>query len=314
MIGSGLRKFAEAEGLKVAQGVVYGFYRGFCVTMTDGAGIKTVVFSTRFPESNARYAFQEKMAQLSKEMQKEYRVASVNVYEDAIHVVFQDTVGTMKRIEAFMPWFAPMLEEAGATKGDVCTECGMQLVDGKWKLVNGIAIYVHEACGQKLSEDLRQGAEEVRKEGSYLSGAVGALVGATIGAVAWALLMIAGYVSSLIGLLIGILAEKGYNLARGKKGPGKIFILILAVIFGVLLGNFGSELIGLFQELAEYGYSLTFREGLDFLIQIIMEEPEVRAVIIKNVAMGLVFAALGVIGLIAKTKKEVSVPKCIDLP
>ena len=314
MIGSALRKFAQAEGLKVAHGVVYGAYQGYCVTMWDGSGTKTAVFSTRFPEENDRHAFQEKMAQLTNELNKDYRVAGLNIYEDAIHVIFVDTIGTMKRIEAFMPWFASQLAQTTASKVDVCTRCGMQLMDGKWKLVNGIAMYVHEACGQKLDEELQQDAAEVRKEGSYLSGTVGAFVGATIGAVVWALVMLAGYVSALIGLLIGFLAEKGYSLARGKKGPAKIVILILAVIFGVVLGNLGSELIALFQELADYGYSLTFREGVEFMFQLIAEEPEVRAQVIKNVALGLFFAALGVIGLIARTKKEVSLPKIIDLP
>ena len=297
MIGSALRKFAQAEGLKVAHGVVYGAYQGYCVTMWDGSGTKTAVFSTRFPEENDRHAFQEKMAQFTNELNKDYRVAGLNIYEDAIHVIFVDTIGTMKRI-----------------KVDVCTRCGMQLMDGKWKLVNGIAMYVHEACGQKLSDELQQDAAEVRKEGSYLSGTVGAFVGATIGAVVWALVALAGYMSALVGLLIGILAEKGYGLARGKKGPGKIFILILAVIFGVILGNLGFELIALFREFAEYGYSVTFREGVEFMIMILAEDAEIRVTVIKDMSLGILFAALGVIGLISRTKKEVSLPKIIDLP
>lgn len=313
MIGSGLRKLATENGMQVAHGVAYGMLHGYCATLSEGFGYKLMVLSTRFADATARYSFQESMGQAQKELQKEYGVQAMTVEEKSISVVFTDTIGTMKRIEAFLQWFFPRLEQSGASKGNICSECGMQLTDGKWKLVDGVAIYVHEACGQKLRDELQLATEEVRKDGSYLSGAVGAFLGATLGAAAWAGVMLLGYISSLLGLLIGFLAERGYSLLRGKRGPVKIVILLISVVFGVLLGNFVSEMIPLIREMKAYGLSATFGEAVDLMVLILKEDAEARGGVIKNVLLGLFFAALGVFGLIAKTKQEVSTPKYIEL-
>ena len=313
MIGSGLRKYAQSQGLTVSNGVAYGLLRGYCTTLSDGANIKSMVIVTRFPDGNVRSNFQAKMDMMRKELGKDYRVQNLIVSEDRITVIFGDTIGTMKRIEAFIPWFLLQLEEAGASKADICSECGMQLVDGRWKLVAGTAIYVHESCGQKLREELQVEVEEQRKEGSYLTGAVGALLGAAVGSVAWALVMLLGYISSLLGLLIGFFAEGGYRILRGKKGPLKIVILLLAVVIGVALGHIACLVVSVFREFKEYGYILSAKEVCEVIVEAMQYDPEVRASVIKDMAMGLFFAALGVIGLISRTKEEVSVPKFIDL-
>jgi len=57
----------------------------------------------------------------------------------------------------------------------------------------------------------------------------------------WAVVLNLGYVASLVGLLIGFLALKGYDLLKGKQGKGKVAILIVAIVFGVLLGTFAEE-------------------------------------------------------------------------
>ena len=51
---------------------------------------------------------------------------------------------------------------------------------------------------------------EIQKEGSYITGLIGAMIGALIGAAAWCLVMQLGIITALIGLLIGWLAEKGH--------------------------------------------------------------------------------------------------------
>lgn len=236
------------------------------------------------------------------------------VSENRVQVIFHDTIGTMKKIEAFVEWFFPLLEQSGASKVNICSECGMELMAGKWKLVDGVARYVHEGCGQKLRASIQTHAEEKVREGNYLSGAIGALLGAAVGAVAWAALMLFGYISSLIGLLTGFLAERGYTLFRGKNGKGKIAILILAVIIGVLLGYFAATVIEFINVVKdEMGIELSVNESIGMVLFSLQEDSEFRGAVIKDLLMGLLFAGLGIFGLIAKTKKEVSAPKYIEL-
>ena len=307
MIGSGLRKFANENGLKVDHGVAYGFLRGYATTFSDGSGIKTMYIATRFADAPTRYAFMEKIQSMG--MEKSYMLQALDVQDKLITVVFADTIGTMKRIAAFVEAFYPILEEHGASRSDICPECGMMLTDGRWKLVNGIAIYIHEGCGERIRETIDAGNQERLSKGNYFTGAVGALLGSVLGSALWAVLAVVGYIFSIVGFVIGFLAEKGYSLLGGKKGWGKVVILILAVLLGVVLGNFISVVYVLFT-----GYEFaSLGECISATFELCVYEPEVRSAMISDCIMGFLFAVLGVIVLLKKTGKEVSGAKYVDL-
>ena len=105
------------------------------------------------------------------------------------------------------------------------------------------------------------------------------------------------------------LAEKGYSLLGGKKGWGKVVILLIAVLLGVVLGNFISVVYVLFT-----GYDFaSLGECISATFELCVYEPEVRTAMISDCLMGFVFAVLGVIVLLRKTGKEVAGAKYIDL-
>ena len=105
MIGSGLKKFATENGLKVAKGVAYGSLRGFAATLSEGSGYKSIVLTTKFTDTQKR---DELQAQLnSRNITRDFRVRSLNFAPDGISIVFNDTVGTMGKIKEFTDWFFP---------------------------------------------------------------------------------------------------------------------------------------------------------------------------------------------------------------
>ena len=245
MIGSGLKKLAAEYGMKVSGGVAYGSLRGYAATMSEGAGYKLIAFSVTFPQAEYRVTFTDTVN--ATDTQKLYRVQRLGISTRSIQVVFVDNPGTMKKIREFLDWFVPLLDQHMVTKAELCADCGMQITDGTWKLIDGVAHHLHKSCAKKVQDQIVEGNENRKQEtgGSYVSGLIGALLGAVIGAVLWAIVLNMGYVASIIGLVIGFLAEKGYNLLRGKQGKGKIGILILAIVLGVLIGTFGSDVITL---------------------------------------------------------------------
>lgn len=248
-------------------------------------------------------------------VEKAYRVRQLGVAPRIIQVVFNDTVGTMKKISAFLDWFIPLLEQHGATKASICPECGSQITTGCWKLVDGIAHHFHETCAENVRSQV-EASNENRKaeaEGSYALGAVGALLGAVIGAAAWAVVLCMGYVASLVGLLIGWLSEKGYNLLRGKQGKAKIAILIVAIIVGVLVGTLGGYALTYVQIIAEDEAGILTYDDIPLLMEFTLTDPETQGLVLKDVGMGLLFAALGVFALLRKTGKEVADTKFVDL-
>lgn len=315
MVGSALKKMAKENGMQVAHGVAYGAYCGFALTMNEGNGWKALEFATRFADPAGQDALERKLNEV--DLKRTYRVQSLVIGQRSVAIVFFDNPGTMKKINAFLGWFMPLLEESGATKADVCNECGCRTQgDAGWLLIDGVAHHMHNACKERVKRELEADAQERREEaaGSYLTGAAGALVGALIGAIVWALVLLVGYVASVVGLLIGFLAEKGYNLAKGKQGRGKIAILIVSIILGVLVGTLAADAISLVQMIASGDlYEFTYGEIPSLILFLLLEDAEYMRATLANSGMGLLFAGLGAFGLLRKTKKEVAGIRVIDL-
>ena len=314
MIGSGLKKFAVENGLRVAKGVAYGNLRGFAATLSEGSGYKQIVITTKFADPNKLQELQAAVNQ--KNIAREYRVQRLDFGVDGIRIVFGDTGGTMKKIAAFVDWFFPMLHVYGVQGAELCGECGGQLTGGCWKLINGVAYHMHESCAEHVRGQIASDNEsrKLESEGSYVTGLFGALLGAAIGAVVWALVLNAGYVASLVGLLIGWLAEKGYNLLKGKQSKGKVVILAVAVVLGVVMGTFAADVMTLVQLINETeGMMMTYGDIPQFLLMLLQEDAEYAAAVATNIGTGLLFAGLGVFALLRKTGAEVADQKFVDL-
>ena len=314
MIGSALKKLAKENGMKIDQGVAYGSLRGFAATLSEGSGYKQIVFATSF----ADLANRSKLMDLvnSMDLKKQYRVQNLGIDAKRIQVVFHDTVGTMKKIQAFLDWFIPVLQEYGASGVRTCTDCGMEITAGKWILIDGIAYYLHDACAERVKNSIEADNTRKREEdtGNYLLGALGAFLGAAVGAVIWALVLLMGYVASVVGLLIGWLAEKGYNLLRGKQGKAKVLILILAIVFGVLLGTMAADAITLAGMISDGELPGFVMSDIPAIIAVLFaEDDSYRSATIGNILMGLLFAALGVFALLRKAGKEVAGTKYAEL-
>lgn len=314
MIGSGLKKLAKENEMKVSHGVGYGSLRGFAATLSEGSNYKQIIFSTNFPDQEKKDAFMQLMNQTN--IQREYRVQQMTMSPRTLSVVFLDTIGTMKKITAFLDWFLPLLEQGGATKYNVCVECGTEITAGKWVLVDGIAYYLHDSCAQRvLSEvDAENTQRKEEASGSYLTGTVGAILGALVGSVLWAVILYVGYVASIVGFVIGWLANKGYDLLKGKKGKGKVAILIVAVILGVIVGNFLPDLVEIASLINEGELpGVRLIDAPMLILAVMIDNPEYAAGVGGNILMGLLFAALGVYTVIRKAGQEVADLKAVVL-
>lgn len=314
MIGSGLKKLAKENGMTVAHGVAYGSLQGFAATLSEGSGYKRIDFATTFTDPVKKAELMDLVSKT--DVKKLYRVQNLGIGGRCVQVIFLDNPGTMKKIQSFLGWFIPLLQEYSATGAGICTECGCEVTNGRWLLVDGTAYYMHDSCAQKTLGDIdaekTQRAEE--DKGSYITGFVGALLGSALGAVLWAIVLNMGYVASLVGLVIGWLAQKGYDLFKGKQGKAKVWILILVIILGVLLGTIGAEAYSVAEMIGngEAGY-LTYGDIPAFLLAIFLEYADYRSAVMSNVFMGLLFAGLGVFGLLRKAGKEVAGTKVIEL-
>lgn len=314
MIGSALKKFAQQNGLTMDKGVAYGSLSGIAVTLSEGSGWKQIVFSTRFADPARRTAVSDALA--ARDLKKEFRVIKYDVNSKRIQVMFQDKRDIMDRMQVFLNWFLPLLRANGASGAEYCAQCGQLITGGKWVLLNGNAYHFHPQCAERVRQDMETKKQRRREEdtGNYFTGLLGALVGAILGAVVWAIVLQMGHVAALVGLLIGILAEKGYNLCKGKQGRGKIVILIVAVIVGVVLGTFFSEWYGgakLISSGELPGLEISDIPGLILLV--LERNADARRAFIGSIGIGLLFAALGVFALLRQTGKDLAGDSYVEL-
>ncbi len=305
MIGNGLKKYAAENGMKVSSGVAYGKLRDYAATMFEGSGFKAIVITTRFADAMQK---QELMNVLNgHNLMKEFRVQNLNFAFDAIEIVFHDNPGTMKKLSAFVDFFMPLLHEYGASPANYCPHCGMELTEDNWKLINGIAYNLHPGCAEKIIAEAENEAvaEKEEKKGSYFSGLIGALLGGLVGAIPWAIVLWFGYMASIIGIVIGWLAERGYKLLKGKDGKGKVVILAVAAIVGVVVGTFAVDYVTLAQMISA-GELPGFEMGdIFYMIGVLLaEDPEYLRVTLSNIGMGLLFAFLGEWFFLKRAYKE----------
>lgn len=306
MVGHGLKKLAQENNLNISQGIAYGNFRGYAVTFNEGAGFKLMRVATMFLNPQKKDQLNEVLN--SRNLYKEFRVQEIGYTQNCINIVFFDNPGTMKMMYAFMDWFFPLLDMYEATRFNICTECGCEVTSGQWLIIDETAYYMHNGCAQNLQSSYVQEVEERKRQdrGSYVRGLIGALAGAALGAVVWAIVFNLGYIAGIVGFLIGWLAEKGYDLLRGKKGKGKIVILLLSVVlgvlFGTLLGEVSSIVIMILNgELA--GWSMT---DVPFLLSLLMDDASYVSTLRVNIITGMAFAILGVVSLLIRAGKDVS--------
>ena len=311
MIGSALKKFAAENGLNVSGGIAYGSYQGYAITLSEGAGNKQLTVSTHLTDTAVAWL----NSQLSShDLMKEFRIEDTKLTGIGVRVVFNDNPGTMKRFHAFLQWFFPLLIQSGATGYDHCCCCGQPFNgDETWKIAGALPIHIHSGCAQSLLRGVQQEEEAEAHTGSYIKGLLGALLGGVLGAILWALVLYLGYIAAAAGLAIGLLAELLYGAFGGKNGKGKIPILILGVVVGVVLGTFASDAITLGVMISNNEISLSFSEIVPYIIYLLGESAEYYDATMSNLMEGMLFALIGMAGMLYRTYKETKKFKMKDM-
>lgn len=315
MVGSKLKKFAAENSFVVRSDLAYGNLRGYAACVYEGMGFKALTITTSFTDVQGMAALKQFISQ--RNLQKDFRIRSMEINAHNISVVFVDNPGTMKKIYSFIEWFMPLLGQYSATGCDICPACGGQISAGQWVMAGGRVYYVHDTCAARMGEDFKQ-EHEIKKAndtGSYPAGFFGAFLGSLLGSVVWAVVLTGGYIASVVGLLIAWLADKGYKMLHGKNGKGKIAALVISVIFGVAFGTFLSQYFEVWK-LISNGELIGFTTAdIPRIISATFANSEkYRNALLFDSILGLGFAALGSYGILKKTGEEVSPTRFALLP
>lgn len=312
MIGSAYKKFAVGRGLKCSNGIGYGELNGFMVTLSEGGGYKEIYISAKCDQDTCGRLMAESDA-----LKKKYKLNAFEVKPQFVYICFFDGVGTLKRIAAFVDEFMPRLREFGVGGADVCPECGGSLDSGSvTKLIYGHAVRLHSGCAEEIVNQMREGEEQAAEVKSNAGkGIIGSVLFGIVGAIPWAIVYAFGWFVGWLGALIGFMVVKGYEKFGGKIKksviPAFAVVIILCVIFAQFLGD--AFQIGYYIQKGDV-YA-DFADIPSLIKTLLEEEPEYRAAVVRNIIIGIIFAALGVYGLFRSLISSVSShsKKIVDL-
>lgn len=146
---------------------------------------------------------------------------------------------------------------------------------------------------------------------NILAGAVGAFLFSLAGGILWFLLYQLGYLAAISGIIGVICAVKGYTFfTKTKKESKACLIISIAIAVLVLAASWylcvGYDIFLAYQDwfaTGEIDFTLTFFESVR-AIPIFFEDSEIRNAYVTDLAIGLVFAAVGAISYLASREKK----------
>ncbi len=169
--------------------------------------------------------------------------------------------------EAPMDQFAPaadgiaaVLREKGLVPAQTCACCGR----GGAESLCMVSTFqpVHASCMEQKIQSVKADVENNQQNGSYLTGALGALLGALAGSIPTILVLLASdRIYALLFALVPLAAMYGYRLLKGKKDKVSTIIVVLISILSVVFMVFVLSVILLMRE-----YSASLGEALDYMI------------------------------------------------
>lgn len=286
MIGMLFQQVANQYGLKTSQGVAFGTIHGYPVTFLDGIGCHRIMVTTRFATPSQKDALMDIVN--AQELKSLYNLKALQIAKKVIHIKFRQGSDIMERVNAFVEWFFPLLEQNGASKATICPQCQEAMTDeeAQWILRDGaVAFRVHKHCAEELKESLAQ-SNSNGPSGSIVKAIGGALLGALAGSLLWVILQYFNFYAPAAGLICGWLSVFLYRKWGGRTGFVQYPIVIVCSVLGIGLGVVLAEVPALLQLGAGWNVFGVFFENM-------RTNYGYMSGIWRNLSMGLILGALG---------------------
>ena len=127
----------------------------------------------------------------------------------------------------------------------------------------------------------------------YLRGFLGALLGALIGSIAWVAIGMLGYIAAIGGLAISFCAVKGYQILKGKTTGVSLVLILAASLAALALAEFATIDIAVYRDVVAQGYEVDTAKLIGETFQIPFYDSESTMQFLKDMAMGIIFMAIG---------------------
>ena len=314
MANLNLKYLAQELGLSSSDGIFYGEYRGYMISLKKINGLRALTIAAYFPDEESKQPVLSTLNNVND--QSTYRVHGFYVTSSMVRVNFPDAFDSNTYIKEYLDFLISILTQSGIGGINVCSCCGRPFENEPQvkTLINDGVFCMHEGCEGEMARQSSQMAQAVKDAGNMGTGVLGAAVGGVIGAIPWAIVGYFGWFVGWLGFLIGIAAKKGYEIGKGRETKAKGITIIVVVICAVILAELAGIIVSLTAAYMEYGAPLGDAIVGSFLIlPEVVADSEVLPSVLFDIGLGLVFAFLGVFStlrqIFAETKYNTSAPK-----
>jgi hypothetical protein len=304
MVGPAIKKFGTENNLSVVNGVMAGNYLGYFINLEEDTAYKTITVAAYLKDS------EEVINKISYDIRmtaKNY-VGKITNNDYCLQIVLNNTYGVFNVFFNILNLVIGRLKEYQIKGSEYCSICG-EKSNESFSTVKMPAMLMpaHEACVRQflnnnpvISQQYGENEDESNK--SYVKGFLGALIGGIIGTIPWIILYLVGYVAVLGALLIGIAANFGYKKLGGLNGAAKLPILLISCVIALGVGFYVQYCHEIFIAFQSEGILLS--ETPAVFINALNTVPEYKTAVISNTMMSLIFAAVGIGGYLAYSRKQ----------
>ena len=294
----------------------YGRLQGYLVTLSEVSQISIISVSFCSPDLESFDRVQRELQ--NKAIKTTYKIQQLEIHQTHLRVTISNFMGNPKNIQKFLDYCLPMLSSSGVSGETHCSHCKQEIVNNlekAYKMIDKIAYVFHQGCAVELEKGYIEEQKDLKKvKGNYGRGFIGAMLGAVIGAIPWTIVYLMGWFVGWLGLLIGLAAKKGYTLFGGKIKKPSIFVLLISIIFGVLIGQIAGDVISVILVYLSEGWPVTVNNIL-LEFDYYFKEPGNVLSFLFNCGLGLLFAFLGTASIFKGVHDEASLSskKPIDI-
>lgn len=229
---------------------------------------------------------------------EEYKINNqidYTVSNDSLVIKYKDTTNSIE----FNDFINGVVEQLGKINAqNQCIHCENTTELSFYDTKDGVCLLC-DSCAKKLTDKIDS---VVNAPNNYGVGFFAALLGALIGSILWIIVGYFGYIASICGYAIAFASFYGYKFVRGKITNTGIVINIICVFIALLVANYINFAIAIFKVEQDAPFALCFI-GVPFYLA----DSTNLGIFLKDFGLGLVFAFLGIWGLIkekAKIAKE----------
>lgn len=209
----------------------------------------------------------------------------------------------LKRMPQLLDTFFGILTENGALTSEYCPVCGNPFGESKKQCtIDGYTIYIDAECVDNINAVIEAENKDFNEAPNhYLRGFLGALIGGLAGAAVAVVLYAVGFISSIAAVVSVVFGTFLYKKFHGK--PNKMMLVIVAAttVVCMALSVFLIYLTASGIAAQQEGLNISAMEAF----KIVMADSEVSRAFYADLAMVLLFSAIGIGIQIAYTARAI---------